>query len=238
MMPNELMIEVWSDVACPWCYVGKRRLESAIAQFSERDKVRVRWRSFELDSSAPPERDPSQSYAERLSSKYGTSRAGAQEMIDRMVQTAASEGLAFDFEHIRSGNTNLLHRLLHLAHARGVQDAVKERFFRAYLCEGRAVGRAEVATELAVDAGLDADEVAGVLSSGLYADEVRADQREARQIGVDGVPFFMLSRRYAVPGAQSAEILLKALRQTWEEELAESAEKLAAEGELCGPDGC
>jgi predicted DsbA family dithiol-disulfide isomerase len=240
-MAKELTVEVWSDIACPWCYVGKRRLEAALARFPHRDLVRLSWHSFELDPSAPPVRDASQSYVARLAAKYGTGQAQAQGMIDRMVDTAAREGIAMDFRGIQSGNTFHAHRLLHLAKARGRQDALAERFMRAYLCEGGAIGDPTLLLRLAVEVGLDADEVSGVLSGDLYTDAVRQDQRDARQIGVDGVPFFLLGRHYAVAGAQPAELLLQALSKTWDE-LPEQTKILQTEGEpdgqVCGPDGC
>lgn len=240
-MAKQLTLEVWSDIACPWCYVGKRRLEGALARFSERDRVRLSWRSFQLDPSAPPVRDTSQSYAARLAAKYGTGETQAQVMIDRMVDTAAREGIAMDFRRIRPGNTFHAHRLLHLADARGLQHALTERFMRAYLSEGVAIGDPAQLLPLAVEVGLDADEVSGVLSGDLYADAVRRDQAEARELGVDGVPFFLLGRRYAVAGAQPAELLLEALNKAWQElpeptELAREGSEL--DGQLCGPDGC
>lgn len=229
-----LTVEVWSDIACPWCWVGKRRLESALAKFEHAKDTQVIWRAFELDPSAPPERTGD--YVQRLADKYGRSRADAQvSLIDRMVDTGKHEGLNFDFANIRSGNTFLGHRLLHLAHERGLQDQVKERMFRGYFSEGAAVGVPDVAAKLAIDAGLDADEVAGVLNSDQFEDAVRKDLREAREIGVDGVPFFLFGRRYAIGGAQPPELLLRALQQTW----AELPQQLAVEeGASCGPDGC
>jgi predicted DsbA family dithiol-disulfide isomerase len=235
-MAKQLSIEVWSDIACPWCYVGKRRLEAALARFPHRDQVQVTWHSFELDPSAPPVRDPSVSYSQRLATKYGTGLAQAEGMIKRMVDTAKVDGIAMDFEHIQGGNTFNAHRLLHLAKVRGLQHELTERFMRGYLSEGVAIGDPEQLLKMAVEVGLDADEVSGLLSGDLHADDVRRDQREARQIGVDGVPFFLLGRRYAVPGAQPADLLLEALHKTWDE-LPESIVTLR-EGEVCGPEGC
>jgi predicted DsbA family dithiol-disulfide isomerase len=232
-MPNELSIEVWSDVVCPWCYIGKRRLEAALARFPQRERTRVVYRSYELDPSAPAQRDVSQTHAERIAQKYGTTTTQAQAMIARVVSTAAEEGLVFDFDKSRSGNTFTLHRLLHLARARGRQQAVNERFFRAYFCEGEAVGLPEVAGRIAIDAGLEADEVAGLLAGDLYADAVRSDQREARELGISGVPFFLIDRRYAVSGAQPAELLLRALEQTW----GEREQGGSAEGDSGGGEG-
>jgi predicted DsbA family dithiol-disulfide isomerase len=232
-MSSKLRIEVWSDIACPWCWVGKRRLETALSRFEHAPEVDVVWRAFELDPSAPPVREGD--YVERLARKYGRSRTEAQAMIDRMVETGAREGLRFDFASARGGNSFLAHRLLQLARARGIQDRVQERLFRGYFSEGAAIGLPDEALRLALDAGLDADEANAVVSTDQYADSVRDDQREARALGVDGVPFFLLGRRYAVAGAQPAELLLKALEQTWQELPAPVQEDA---GPVCGPDEC
>src|ERR1700742_319753 len=137
-MAKTLTVDVWSDIACPWCYIGKRRFETALAQFGQRDSVVLHWRSFELDPSAPAQRDNAQPYAERLAKKYGSSVAQAEQRIDHITELAAAEGLPFDFERIRPGNTFNAHRLLHLARERGLQPALKERFLRGYLTEGVA----------------------------------------------------------------------------------------------------
>jgi predicted DsbA family dithiol-disulfide isomerase len=216
-MSRTLSVEVWSDIACPWCYVGKRRLEAALSRFAHAERVAVTWRAFELDPGAPAVRDSAYSYVTRLAKKYGTSEVEAQGMIQRMVELAAQDGLAFDFTQIRPGNTFNAHRLLHLAKQRGLQGALKERLFRAYLCEGQAIGDGETLLRLATEVGLEADEVQALLSSDLYAAEVRGDQREAQAIGIDGVPFFVLARRYAVAGAQPAELLVQALEKAWEQ---------------------
>lgn len=237
-MTPTLTIEAWSDIACPWCYVGKRRLEAALAEFEHADAVRVEWRAFELDPSAPPVRDESQTYAQRLARKYGTSEREAEGMIDRMVDTAKGDGLALDFTRIRPGNTFLAHRLLHLAKERGIQDRVKERMLRGYLSEGEAIGLPEVALRLAVDGGLDADEATAVVHTDQYETDVRADQQEARQLGISGVPFFLLGRRYAVSGAQPAALLEQALARTWDELPRPYVGDGEAEGPVCGPDGC
>ena len=151
---KKLAVEVWSDIACPWCYVGKRRLEAALARFEHRDHVEVTWRAFELDPSAPKVRDP-QPYAERLAAKYRTPVPRAEAMIRQMTATAAADGLDFRFDRIRPGNTFDAHRVLHLAGERGQQDLVKERFLRAYLTEGEPIGDRETLVRLAAEAGLD-----------------------------------------------------------------------------------
>ena len=136
---KQLRVDVWSDIACPWCYVGKRRLEAALARFPHKSAVSVVWRAFELDASAPKQVDASMSQAERIAEKYGTSTSQAQAMIDRMVGVAKADGLEFRFDTIRSGNTFDAHRLLHLPEAEGVQDALKERLFHAYFSEGESM---------------------------------------------------------------------------------------------------
>lgn len=234
---TKLRVDIWSDIACPWCYVGKRRLEAALARFPHRDQVEVVWRAFELDPSAPRERDRDVSYAGRLAKKYGTTEAQASAMIQRMTDVAAADGLDFRFDRIRPGNTFDAHRLLHLAGERGAQDAVKERFLRAYMTEGEPIGDPATLARLAVEAGLDADEVQGVLSSDTYAQEVRADEREAAALGISGVPFFAVARRYGVSGAHPAEQLLTVLERAWAD-VAGSLQPAFAEGAACGPDGC
>jgi predicted DsbA family dithiol-disulfide isomerase len=210
-----LNVEIWSDVVCPWCYIGKRRFEAALERFEHRDEVQVIWRSFELDPHAPREREGD--YADRLATKYGMSREQAVQTHERMTAIAANDGLDFRFELTRAGNTFDAHRLLHLAAERGIQDQVKERFMRAYFSEGEPVGDPETLVRLAADAGLSADEARAILSSDTYAVEVRAEEREATELGINGVPFFVLDRRYGVSGAQPADVLLQALEQAWRE---------------------
>jgi predicted DsbA family dithiol-disulfide isomerase len=233
---NPLRVDIWSDIACPWCYVGKRRIEAALARFPHRDEVAIVWRAFELDPSAPRVRADEGTYAERLARKYRTPVAQAEGMIRRMVDVAAADGLEFRFDRIRPGNTFDAHRVLHLALERGVQGAVKERFLRGYMTEGEAIGEPEVLVRLAADAGLDADEVTALLATDTYAPEVRADEAEAREHGIDGVPFFAIGR-YGVSGAQPAELLLRVLGDAFQERV-EEPEAAFAEGAACGPDGC
>lgn len=234
-MSKRLRIDIWSDIACPWCYVGKRRLEAALRAFPHQSAVDVTWHSFQLDPSAPRTQPSQRPYAERLAAKYGVAPEQGKAMIARMVQTAAQDGLAMDFEHIRPGNTFDAHRLLHLAKQRGLQDALEERLFAAYLCEGQAIGEPEVLLKLAEQAGLDVDEAQGVLVTDAYAQEVRTDIAHARALGVSGVPFFVVGEHYGVAGAQSAETLLSVLTQWWDENPEAEAQ---VEGPVCGPDGC
>ncbi|WP_437678900.1 DsbA family oxidoreductase [Sorangium sp. So ce131] len=234
---KKLRVDVWSDIACPWCYVGKRRLEAALARFPHRDSVEVVWRAFELDPSAKRVLDADVSYAERLARKYGAPLAKAEAMIRNMTDVGAADGLSLRFDKVRPGNTFDAHRVLHLAAERGVQGAVKERLLRAYMTEGEAIGEPEVLVRLAGEAGLDPAEVRAALAGDVYTREVRADEAEARALGVTGVPFFVFAGRYGVSGAQPAEPLLRVLQQAWDEAADEPGEALA-EGAACGPEGC
>jgi len=243
----KLRVDIWSDIACPWCYIGKRHLEAALERFPHRDAVEIVWHAFELNPSAPREIEQTTSYAERLARKYGSSVAEAERRIARMTEIAKGDGLSFRFDRIRPGNTFDAHRVLHMALERGVQDAVKERMLRAYMTEGEAIGQPEVLVRLAAEAGLDAEEVRTQLAEGGYAEEVREDEEMAREMGIDGVPFFVLGEKYAVSGAQPADLLLQALTQAWNDNEVRSrapqasgpAESAApAEGAACGPDGC
>ena len=233
-----LRIDLWSDIACPWCYVGKRRLEGALSRFPQRASVSLTWRSFELDPDAPRTVDPEVSYAERLARKYATSLAQAEEMIRTMTRTAAEEGLDFHFEKIRPGNTFDAHRLLHFAEQHGKADAMKERLLRAYLTEGEPIGDRDVLARLAGEAQLEIGDVRGMLASTTYEEEVRADEEEARVRGISGVPFFLIDGRYGISGAQSAEGLLTVLNRAWEERALQPAAEDPSPGGSCGPEGC
>ncbi|HEY0714119.1 MAG TPA: DsbA family oxidoreductase [Polyangia bacterium] len=241
-MNRKLRVDIWSDIACPWCYIGKRRLEAALDRFAHADEVEVIWRAFELDPTAPKERDPAASHAARLAKKYGLPVARAEAMIQQNAQIAKGDGLEFQPEKIREGNTFDAHRVVHLGAERGIQDAVKERLMRAYMCEGQLLSDHETLVRLGAEAGLDANEVRETLASDRFATAVRGDEREARALGISGVPFFVLDGRYGVSGAQPADLLLSALTQAWEE-LGQTADETAEGDEtesaaVCGPDGC
>jgi predicted DsbA family dithiol-disulfide isomerase len=233
-MPS-LKLEIWSDIACPWCYVGKRRLEAALKRFEHAADVDLVWRAFELDPGAPAERQRNVSHVEFIARKYGMPLAQAQKSTDHLVQLAREEGLSFDFENIRSGNTFDAHRLVHLGHERGVQDAVKERMLKAYFEQAELMSDHATLVRLASEAGLDAGEATDVLAGDTYAAAVRADEAEARELGITGVPCFVLDRHFAVSGAQSAEVMLSTLQQAWSERAPTIG---LAEGAVCGPDGC
>jgi predicted DsbA family dithiol-disulfide isomerase len=215
MTMPKLTVDIWSDVVCPWCYIGKRRFEAALEGFEHRDDVTVLWHSFELDPEAPPVADGRS--AERLAAKYGMSVEEASARQAEITALAAQDGLTYNLAESRGGNTFDAHRLIHLAAEHGLGDAVMERLMNAYFSEREAIGDPDTLQRLAVGAGLPADEVREVLEGDRYADAVRADERAATQIGIRGVPFFVLGRKYGVSGAQPSEVLLQALQQAWDE---------------------
>ena len=212
-----LKVEIWSDVVCPWCYIGKRRFEAALARFAHRDEVELVWRSFELDVSAPPSTAEQGTYAERLATKYRCSVVEAQAILDNMTATAAQEGLDFRFDLARPGNTFDAHRLLHLALEHGHQDELKERLDRATFTEGSRASDHPTLRALSAQVGLPEAEVDAVLRSDRYSDAVRADEAQAQAYGISGVPFFVIDGRYGISGAQPADAVLQALDKAWSE---------------------
>jgi predicted DsbA family dithiol-disulfide isomerase len=212
-----LEIDTWSDIACPWCWIGKRRLEAAIDAFE--GEVTLTWRAFELDRSASTEAPDRVDYARRLATKY----------------VGRSLGLELRFDRVRPTNTFAAHRLLAWAAQFGHQTDLKERLFAAYLYEGLAISEHNVLTGLAKDVGLDPEAAAEVLESGAHAKKVREDQVLAARLGVSGVPFFVLDHRYAVSGAQPAEELLTAMRRAVDDGPSSSADRAA--GAECDPAG-
>jgi predicted DsbA family dithiol-disulfide isomerase len=211
----KLRVDIWADISCPWCYVGKRHLEQALDRFPNRDAVEVVWRSFEQEPLAP--RIASESYVEQLARSCRTQLPQAQAMIDRIVDTAAQSGVELRFDRIRGGNTFDAHRLLHFARERGMQHALEDRLRRAYHAEGHAIGDRDVLAALASEAGLDDAEVREVLASDRYTDEVRRDESCARELGITGVPYFVVAGRIGMSGAQPADVLLGALEWGWAE---------------------
>jgi predicted DsbA family dithiol-disulfide isomerase len=210
-----MQVEIFSDVVCPWCYLGKRRFEAALRGFEHRDDVSVTYRSFQLDPSAPQQAGPA---TEMLSRKYGMTPARADQLQRQMEQRAAGDGLEYHLDGQLTGNTRDAHRLLHLAAARGLQAEVAERLFAGYFTDRRSVFTHAELTELAAEAGLDAAQVADALASGAYAAEVDADLALAREFGITAVPFFVFDRRYGVSGAQPTETLRRTLEQAWAEQ--------------------
>ena len=213
---RRMQVDIWSDVVCPWCYIGKRRFEKAVAGFEEAAAVEVRWHSFELDPRAPRRRPGSM--AEHIAAKYGGSVEGASGRLRAMDEMAAAEGLRYDLARTQGGNTFDAHRLIQLGASEGpgVAAAMEEALFAAYFTECLPIGEHEVLATAARVAGLDGDEVGDVLASDRFAAEVRRDEAEAAALGCTGVPFFVVDGALAVPGAQDPDTFLRVLRRAWD----------------------
>jgi predicted DsbA family dithiol-disulfide isomerase len=212
---DAVRVEIWSDLVCPWCYLGKHRFERALAAFEHRDDVEVVHHSFQLDPSFP--RGESRPTHEILAERYGMTLEQAEATNAQMEQRAADDGLEYHLAGVRMGNTVDGHRLVHLAAAHGLADEVVDRFYRAHFTEQRSLFTHHSLVELAAEAGLDAGEARAVLASDTYEAEVEADGRRARELGATGVPFFVLDNRYGVAGAQSTEVFAGVLERAWSE---------------------
>lgn len=233
-----MKIEVWSDFVCPFCYIGKRRLELALAQFPHREKVDIVFKSFELDPNV--ETNESITIDQVLAKKYGMSLEEARRANQGIVEQAASVGLNYDFSTMSPTNTFQAHRLAKFAEKQGKMMEMTERLFQAHFTESQRIDDHETLVRLAEEIGLNPDEVSEVLKHNLYSDEVRADEREAQMLGVRGVPFFVINRKYAISGAQPTEVFLRALQKVWaEEENSTQLEMLDSKGaDNCTKDGC
>ena len=210
-----MRIEIWSDVVCPWCYVGKRHLEQALDRFAHRDAVEIVWKAYELDPNGPRER--AGSYLERIARKYGISEDHARGSIERIVNAGAEAGIDFRFDDLRAGNTFDAHRLLHFAASSGVQNELKERLLFATFTEGHPIGDRDTLVKLAGDVGIDESDARRVLEGDEFGVEVRNEEAEAMEMGATGVPFFVFDRRFSVSGAQPPETLLHVLERAWSE---------------------
>jgi predicted DsbA family dithiol-disulfide isomerase len=209
-----VQVEIWSDINCPWCYIGKRRFEAALSRFEHAGEVDLTWRSFELDPDAPAE-SPGNG-ASMLAEKYGTSLQRAHEMEENVSRIAAADGLEYELEHARIGSSFDAHRLVHLAARHGLQDAMQERLFRARFSEGRLISDLETLVLLGTEVGLDGATVRATLAGDEFATDVRDDEAAARHLGITGVPMFVIDRAYGMSGAQPAEQLLALLEHAWE----------------------
>ncbi|CEA06879.1 DSBA-like thioredoxin domain protein [Arthrobacter saudimassiliensis] len=234
-----MRIEIWSDIACPWCFIGKRRFETALEGFAHKDEVQVQWRSYQLDPSLPEHYDGTE--LQYLSERKGMDPQQMSGMLAHVAEQARGEGLAYDFENLVVANSFTAHRLIHAARELGgpaAADAVKEALLSAHFEQGRNIGDVEVLAAIAVDAGLDAGRVRAALAGDDYADDVRQDIAEARALGVTGVPFFVIDRRYGISGAQPAEVFASALEKAWQDANPLQMVAPGTDGPACGPDGC
>jgi protein disulfide-isomerase len=214
-MENKLKIQIWSDIMCPFCYIGKRRIEKALSQFEHKEAVAIEWKSFELDASFIPSADDS--LVEHLAEKYRKDTDWAQSMLDNMTQNARAAGLDFHFEKAVLANSHNAHRLLHLAKKHHLANELEELLFEAYLTDGKDLNSLDTLNELVISVGLEADAVAQVLHSNDYSAAVKQDIQEASAIGVQGVPFFVFDNKYAISGAQPTTAFLQTLEKVWQE---------------------
>lgn len=230
-----MKVEIWSDVMCPFCYIGKRRFENALQQVSFKDDIEVEWKSFQLNPSL--QYQPGKNINQFLAEHKGISLERAKEMNDYVTNMAAAEGLQYNFDKAVVANSFDAHRFSHLASKYGKGDAAEEALFKAYFTEGKNISDHETLVQLGTDIGLDSAEVKQVLENKAYANEVHNDIAEAEALGVRGVPFFVLDRKYAVSGAQAAEAFHQALEQAYNEWKKENNNLTIIEGETCTPDG-
>ncbi len=229
-----MRVEIWSDVVCPWCYIGKRRLEEALSTFEHADQVSVTYRSFQLDPTSPVTSELS--LEQMLAQKYGRSLAQARQMNDRVAGIAATVGLDFQLQKAHPANTFRAHRLLHFAATRGVGNELTERLMQGYFTEGVRIGERDELLRLAVEVGLDREEVAAVLDTDAFDAEVRADIALAQAFGATGVPFFVFDRKYAVSGAQETELFTEVLGKAWSD--AQPLTVVGGAGETCEDGSC
>ncbi|MEU0132304.1 MULTISPECIES: DsbA family oxidoreductase [unclassified Streptomyces] len=231
-----MRVEIWSDIACPWCYIGKARFEKGLAGFAHRGEVEVVHRSFELDPGRA--KGDTELVVDMLAQKYGRTPEEARGMEANVAANAQAEGLGYRSEGRDHGSTFDIHRLLHLAKARGRQDELLSLAYRANFAEERSVFDDAVLVELGVEAGLDADEVRAVLADPeAYADDVRTDEREAAELGANAVPFFVFDRRYGISGGQPSEVFAQALDRAWKDRPVSALTTLGDDAAACGPDG-
>lgn len=238
-----MKVEIWSDIACPWCFIGKRRFETALADFAHKEDVEVLWRSYQLDPSLPDHYDGTE--IQYLSERKGMDPGQLAGMLDTVKATAAGEGLSYDFDSLVVANSFTAHRLIHLAKASGIPGAAaaaKEALLSAHFEKGQDIGSHDVLAAIGTGLGLDPDLIRTVLAGDDFTEEVRRDIAEAQALGVNGVPFFVLDRKYGISGAQPAEVFSQALNQAWSEahplEMVGGPSSGSDDGPACGPDGC
>ncbi|WNR44136.1 DsbA family oxidoreductase [Paenibacillus roseipurpureus] len=230
-----MQVEIWSDFACPFCYIGKRRFEKALEEFAHKDAVEVIYRSFELDPNSP-KHVPHDVY-DMLSSKYGMSRTEAISMNQQLSRQAAADGLDFQFDQLVLTNTFDAHRLQHLAARAGKGAQMAELLFRGYFTKGQNLSDPILLADLAAEAGLDREDALAALSGAQFGDKVREDEGYARQLGIRGVPYYVINRKHAMSGAQPVSSYLNALQMAWQDQQAVTAEASSEAGDAACADG-
>jgi predicted DsbA family dithiol-disulfide isomerase len=227
-----MKVEIWSDVMCPFCYIGKRKFEGALKQFEHADHVEIIWKSFQLDPEMKT--DSSKNTHQYLADRKGWTYEYAKEVSAHVTGLAKEVGLDYHFDKSVVANSFNAHRVSHLAKQYNLGDAMEEALFKAYFTEGKNIDDAETLIQLGTSIGLKAEEVEEVLVRNLYAEAVKKDIEEAQQVGVRGVPFFVIDRKLAVSGAQPGEVFLSALNKAWSEQKEAIA---TTDGASCSVDG-
>jgi predicted DsbA family dithiol-disulfide isomerase len=230
-----MKVDIWSDVRCPFCYIGKRKFEKALEKFSHKNEIEVNWHSFELDPSL--ETDTSVNAVAHIAAAKGISKSQAEGMFSHVTEVAKEIGLDFDFEKNVVANSFNAHRLIQLAKTKGLANEAEEALFKVHFIEGKNIDDEETLIQTGVSIGLDENEVKEIFSSDVFAEEVKRDEMQAQTFGIRGVPFFILNNKYAVSGAQSPEVFSKALSQAWTEFEKEQQPLIITEGESCDADG-
>lgn len=232
-----MKVEIWSDIVCPFCYIGKRKFEHALEQFEHKDKINIRWRSFELQPGLKT--DGSKNQYEHLAESKGWTLDYSKKVHDNLTEKAKEVGLDYNFDKSIPANSFNAHRLSHLAAKHNLQDEAEERLFVAHFTEGKNIDDDKVLVQLGVEIGLPEEEIREMLQSDLYADEVQNDKEAARQVGVQGVPFFVLNHKYAVSGAQPSDVFLDALQKAYKEFEEENTPDVITntDGASCSTDG-
>lgn len=231
-----MKVEIWSDFVCPYCYIGKRRFETALQNFPHKEEVEVIYKSFELAPDSP--RDGNPDVHTYLAAKYGISREQAIANTNQVAGQAKMVGLDFYFERTIQTNTFDAHRLAHYAAAKGKAFEMTERLLKAHFTDSLHVGDYDILADLAVEVGLDREEVLSFLSSKEYSDEVRRDEMEANQLGIRGVPFFVINRKYGISGAQPSEVFSEALQKVWDEDHPLTVIGHSSDDAVCTDIGC
>jgi predicted DsbA family dithiol-disulfide isomerase len=246
MTSPRLAVDIWSDIACPWCFIGKRRFEGALQSLPFKDSIDVTWHSYQLDPSLPARYDGGEE--QYLAEMKGMDPSQVRQMLAHVTEQASGEGLAYDFGALKVANSFTAHRLLHLAKAHGTADQVKEALLSAHFERGLDTGDSDTLQAIGEAAGLPGEEVARVLAGDEYRADVEADFAQARALGITGVPFFVLNMKYGISGAQPSESFAEALTTAWQEiapltmvgsaSADDGAASAGANGAVCGPEGC
>src|SRR5690606_5441585 len=230
-----MKVDIWSDVRCPFCYIGKRKFENALEQFPHKNEIEVIWHSFELDPSL--ETNPEVNALEYIAEIKGISKIQAEGMHEHVINVGKEVGLDFDFDKSVVANSFNAHRLIQFAKTKGLANEAEEALFKAHFTDGKNIDDKETLAQIAIIIGMDEKSVLEILDSNAFTDEVRNDQKQAKSLGVSGVPFFVLNNKYGISGAQSPATFLGALQQAWAELEKEKQPLIITKGESCSDEG-